>query len=555
MADLTLDQVTQEDVDTAKELIMNMIKSDPKYANLDLSVGTVLHDLLLLPTAELWALENKRYDFIQSTKSFKDMAESGEVIDPSYVNALLSNFNMEMLIGTKAYGPVIVKVSKDREYTVEAGFAFVNNQGLRFLTDADYTASMNPTAEQIQLYQSVDETYYYFIVNVVAENFGTNYLLSQGVNLDIETPLFDFISAEVYAAFTGAVPSESISDVIAKIPIAISYRGLNSNRSIAAMLMDADYGNFSAITALSVVGAGNDAQLRDKHNYLGGSMFGRVDVYPRTFATPVIETLLINGTRTGVNTYELEIDADLVPGFYAIKSVTDAESVVNPIMSFDTLVPIGSYPFVETRSCIPVSTIPHDISEDNKVIETAYTRYQNTTIVVNNVTTAPLEEHPFKVEIYVAPQIAEIQDYVDSFYVKNQNADYLIRSPLLCLAAIGLTIDKSTASTVTVDDIKNKLLTYINAKSFVTKLAQSELIGALYELDIKYIDLSNDPIYGFKLQGQIRGADGSIVTLYGSNTPNLVLTDVQDKNILVTPSTCVFAIEPERIFINLRTVT
>jgi len=550
--DLTLDQISQAEVDTAKALLVSIIHADPQYANLDLRPGTALHDILLMPQAELWALANKRYDFIQMTKSFKDMVDSGQTIDPNYVNALLSNFNLEMLIGTKATGQVIIKVDKDREYTINAGFIFKTNQGLKFVTTREFSASQVPTGEQIKLYVSADGTYYYFIIDVVAENYGTNYLIAQGTNLDIESTLFNFISAEAYVTFTGAVPSETIADIITRLPVALSYRSMESTRSIEAMLTDPSYGNFTDIIALSVVGAGKSAQLRDKHNYIGGSMFGRVDIYPRTFATPVITTLLINGTKIGTNTYQLTITPEMAPGFYAIKTVTDAESVVNPVMSFDTLVPIGSYPFIETRGCIPVNTIPHDIIESNKLIETAYTKYQDTVIIVNNVTTPPLENHPFKVEIYTTPRLAEIQAYVDSPTVKNQTADCLVRAPLLCLVAIGLTVEKASTSTVTVEDIRNNLLNYINAKSFTEKLTQSEIIGQLYTLDIKYVDLSNDPIYGFRLRAQVRGADGSIKTMYGTNNPNMSILDVQDPSILITPDTTVFAIEPTDIFINLR---
>ena len=63
-----LNSINQTDVEQARDTIINMIKSDPKYQNLDLSPGTVLYDLLLRPASELYALQTLQFNFAQMSR-------------------------------------------------------------------------------------------------------------------------------------------------------------------------------------------------------------------------------------------------------------------------------------------------------------------------------------------------------------------------------------------------------------------------------------------------------------------------------------------------------
>ena len=545
-----LNSINQTDVEQARTTIINLIKSDSKYQNLDLSPGTVLYDLLLRPASELWALETKHYNFAQVVRSLQTMADSGEVIDPAYVNAILSNFSIQMISGNKASGIVLVKVSKDHEYTIPLGTVFTDSFGLNYLTTTDVSVSMVPLTTQTSLVQASDGNYF-FLINVLAENYGTQYLLKQGTRLNMSISIFDFISAEVYSDFSGATPPETINELITRIPTAISNRGLESRTSIGAVLTAPENGNFTNIRALSIIGAGDPGQLRDKHNTLGGSMFGRVDIYPRTFFAPTLVTLSKTGTRVAPGVYSITISKDDAPGFYVVKSITDAESVVAPLFTFNTLLAVGSYPFTEVRAASGLTDISHDISVDNSVIETFLTCYQSATLLVTNVTTSPVENHPFKVELYCAPNIKEIQVYVDRSDIRNIKADYLVRSPLICMVALRVTIEVDTNSTLTESSVKDALVNYINNKSFATKLTQSEIIGVITALGVKDIDMSDDLTRGFKMQGNIRDAAGCMHTLTG---PALYINDVADESVLLLSTTCVFGCTTNDVSVSLRRI-
>lgn len=546
----TLSSITQADVDAARATLITLIQAVPEYSNLDFSSGTVLNDLLIRPQSELWALEELRMQFVQQMKSLQSMLDSGQDIPVDAINDILSNFNLKIKTTSKATGSVIVKVTNDSDVSIPVNYTFTDPTGLIFETTQAYVFSRQPTTGQLPMYVGTDNIYY-FIVPLTAVDYGTQYMLKQATALTPMASIYSMVSAEAYTNFTGAATTDNLQAVIDQLPAAISHKSLESRKSIEGILTSPDFGNFTNINAMSVVGAGDKCQLRDKHNYVGASMFGRVDIYPRTFEGPTIVTLEKIGKRIAPNTFEITISDTDAPGYYAIKSVTEAESVINPLFSFNTLVAIGSYAFVDTRSTVNLLNTYHDISSSNAIVETAYTKYQQGKIVVYNVMTVPADDHPFKVELYCAPDIAAIQDYVDDSSIKNVKADYLVRAPLMCLVGLRLTLDIPLASTMTVDSYKTILSNYINRVSFTEKLTQGEIVGLLMNNGVRYVDLTGDATYGFRMEGRIRAADGSTIVLYG---PDLIISNVENEKLLVAPTTCVFAVDSTNIFITLRKI-
>ena len=545
--DLTLATITQTEVDEATAILIGVINSSEQYKNLDLNPGTVLHDLLLRPSAEILAMAIKQLQRLESTKSLQAMLASGATISADSVNDVLSNFGVTLYGGSKASGRIMIKVNKDKEYAISTNAEFTDSSGRRFLATGVVIANRNPGPDEVMLYPMIDGNFY-FLVPVIAASFGTDYLLTQGTRVNMTAPMYNYISSEAYDNFTGADPAATVQDAINKLPYAISTRTLDSAASIQAILTDPNFGNFTTIQDMSTIGAGDPGQLRDKHNAFGVSLFGRVDIYPRTFITPQIAVLNKTGKRVSPGVYEFEISQSDAPAFYAIRSITDAESVIAPMFDFNTIVAVGSYRFVDVRSASGIENTFHDISPSNSVIETAYTVYQKAHVTVYDVFTAPSEDHPFKVELYYAPSIADIQAYVDKADVKSVKADILVRSPLMCVTGLRMKVEANSTSQVTAAELRDKLVAYVNKRNFVNKLTQSELVGVAYTSDIRTIDLSNDPIVGFRLDGQIRAADGTIKGLYG---PNLYIDNVADQSKLVTPRTCVFCLDPNYVFINL----
>jgi hypothetical protein len=547
----SLNNITQDAFDQAEAVAISLLRS--AMPNVDLRRGTVLRDLLVRPAASFYALESDRSDYLQLLRSLELMAASPDDVTADDVNAILGNFSITQRVGTKAYGIAMIKVSYDRTYVVPTSLRFRTLEGYEYQPQQDYTISSTADTtdtSNIQLQASNDGASYYFLLPVIATTAGAIYQIDASTALDVVGALDGFIQGEAYGDFTGGTDPETINDVITRLPTAISHRSLESRTSIEAILRSPEHGNFDTVLeAVSVQGYGDAAQLRDKHNAFGVAMGGKVDLYVRTFFRPTTVILQKTGTLVAPNTYQIDISATEAPGYYGVRAVTDSEDTVAPALAFSALPTLGSYDVTDTRSYTSIQATAHDIDTDNAMIETAYTTLQTGTILVNDVADADAATKLFKVELYVAPQLTDIQAYVDDDAVKNVKADYLVRCPLICVTSVrARVVKKSGSGALSADAMTQSVADYINSRSFKTKLTASEIVAVLHEYDIQRVDMSDDPNTGFQMQCYVRDAAGAVHTLPG---PDLDLRSVADASVLLTADTCVFGADPADIYITI----
>jgi hypothetical protein len=202
---------------------------------------------------------------------------------------------------------------------------------------------------------------------------------------------------------------------------------------------------------------------------------------------------------------------------------------------------LGSYAYAESRSAVGVQNSFHDISPDNLVVESAYSVWQNSTVVVSGVPDNHAT-HAFRVELYSAPDLQAIQLYVDNPQVRNLEADYVVRCPLMCLVRLNATAYYPTGTVLDIQRITELIYQYVNSRSFVPRLSRSELAKIMMANGVSRLDMQN----GLQLQGLVRKADGTTLVLQGDA---LDLTAQQDPRNLFTQNTCVFACEQNSIFI------
>jgi hypothetical protein len=538
MAD-SLTDVTQEAFDTAEATLIDLVRA--AYPTMDLRRGTVLRDVLIRPAAAIMAMNDDNITDVQEKQSLVNLAAS-ETATAEDVDAILANFSVERQTGTKASGRIQVRVDADRVYTLASGFSFATLEGLEFVTTQNYTikSDADTTGGEILLRLSDDGTYYYFVISVTAGDVGTDYELEQGTALEPSESLYGFVAAEAYEDFTGGLNAETINELIARLPAAISYRAMESRTSIEAKLRDEYEGTAITLQTLSVQGYGDPAQLRDKHNPMGIAVGSRVDVYPRTYSTPRIITLEKTGTLIAANTYQFTIDAADAPGFYAIRIIADVDATINPAFGVTGIPAIGSYAFTEVREAYGINDTFHDIDPDNSVIETAYTVFQKSTVTVTGVPQTGAERN-FKVELYAADGVLDMQTFVDSTPVRNVEGDFLIRSPLICLVNINARVFYDPQYPIDTDQMTQDLLNYINTKSFTRRLTRSELASLLHADGATRIELG---CTGMELVGIIRDAAGEEHVLQGDQ---LDIEVVADETVLMTADTCVFGTEVGRI--------
>lgn len=535
--DILLTDVSQADFNTAEAVLVNLVRS--AYPTLDLRKGTVIRDILIRPAASIYGLNTKRLEDLQQKMSLITL-ESDPTATPSDVDAIMANFTVTRNPGSKSSGLVLVRVDGNRVYTVSANFSLATLSGLTYSTTQLYTVRLNPEAGELTLYPSDDAQSYYFLLPVTATAIGAQYNIAQATTLEPLSTLFGFVSAEAYTTFSEGVNEETIDQIVTRLPAAVSYKALESPTSISARLQTQFDGTDVQIQMLSVQGYGDAAQLRDKHNPMGFAVGSRVDVYARTFAAPYIRTITKTGTLIAPNTYQFQISRTEAPGYYAIRSISEVDAILSVVSS--SLPVAGSYAFVDVREPDGVTDTFHDIDTANGMIEVANSCYQKSTVTVTGVTQT-LPNHQFKVELYMAPGLADIQAFVDNVAVRNIEADYIVRCPFICLVNMSVTAYHSDKVALDIDKMRQDLFNYINSRSFVPRLTRSELACVMFTSGASRVDMSPS---GMILEGTVRDAAGVIHTIQGDS---LELNLVNNPATMLTADTVVFATELGNIHI------
>lgn len=527
----TLSDVTQEQYDSAEATLIALIRA--AYPTLDLRRGTVLRDMLVRPAAAVFAYNSDNLQELQTRMSLINLENSTTPVDPSWVDAILANFMVTRNTGSQASGPLKIVVDGARDYNLASGMQFETVDGMLFATTASYTVRLNANtaAGEIPL-QALENGAYYFVVNVTAQAVGTQYSVAAGTAMTPTVALYGFVSAEAYSDFSGGANAETIQEAINRLPAAISYRALESRTSIEAKLRT----DFTNIQAISVQGYGDAAQLRDKHNPMGFAVGSRVDLYIRSFLAPSTVVLTKTGTLIGPNTFQFTINRSEAPGFYLIKSISEVDAAVSPGSISGSVPVLGSYAFTEVREADGITGTFHDIDPANGMIETAYSVYQKSTVIVTGVPVVATT-HDFKVEVYVEPQLTALQSYVDNTNLRNLEGDYIVRCPLMCMTELSAKIYYSAKNPIDIDKMKQDVYNYINSRHFVGKLTRSELACILRDDGATWVDLSTE---GTILRGRIRDAAGTIIALSGDT---LDVGTVEDATKLLTTDTVVFATE------------
>ena len=537
----TLTDITQAEYNTAEATVIDLLRA--AYPSLDLRRGTVLRDLLLRVGAQITARDANLLAELQGKQSLITLAENEATADPDDVNALLANFNMTRFTGNQAAGTVRVRVDSDRVYTVPESFSFTTTEGAEYQTLTTVTVRSAPDTGDLQLYTANDGSYFYFVVNVIATLPGAVYALDAGVVLNPTSSLYGFVSAETYSTFTSGTDDESITEAITRLPAAISYRALESRTAIDSKLKDAFSGGAYNIEEVSVQGYGDSAQLRDKHNPMGFAVGSRVDVYVKTFTRPNRVLLQKTGTLISTGTYQIDVTAADAPGFYAIRSVTDIEQTTAPAVGFGELPTLGSYAFSEARSESGVSDTFHDIDKD-VTAEIAFSKWQKSAVVVTGVPASDATRE-FKMELYTAPGLADIQDYVDNSLVRNLEADYVVRCPLICLVEMQAIIYYAAAFPIDLDVMKTNLANLINTLPFGHVLTRSELTNQMISDGATRVDLSS--VTGMELKGHVIDGNAARQTMVGDA---LDVRLIEDTSALLVPETVVFGAEADKLVIH-----
>ncbi len=534
--------LTEDAYETAVAAAVDLVRA--KHPDLDLRKGTAVRSLVIEPAALLDASAADTVNRLRTAMSLKAMAREATVPRED-ADAVLSNFGMELGGGAKATGRVRVNLTGVDPVTIRAGIVFQTEAGVKFAVTKTTRADVDPASDEEAIISANDGTYY-FTVPVEAEEVGAGGNIQQGHALTTSVLVTNFASAEAFSDFSGGEDGESVASAMARIPSALAYRGMTNELSVRAML-SAAFSDKSAIKAVSCVGHRDRAQLRDKHNPLGVSVGGRVDVYVRLFDAPGVVSCTATLQRTESGRGRLTLPD--YPGFYAVKYVGPSAEPSRQ----------GSLQYELRRTSVAGATEAHDFDVSADGCETAWSAYQSGYVDVtwhdDSVAVMPVAPPPqeaqalagrsYKVDLYWTPGIAELQKIADGASTRNVAADYVVRSPAICLVSMTAAVRMKGGSAATESELADKVAAYVNGRSFVERLTRSELANVLLQSGAESVDLSTGGMY---LGGRVCGADGAWYYLSGDA---LDLNSIAEDRAMITSGTTVFAAEPGSIQITI----
>lgn len=537
MKEITLDSLSQAALESESQTLINMLRT--KYPNLDLRRGTVLRDLLVDADSAVGAMYSAQAAEQRSSSSLLTLSErasSGEQVDAADVNAVMSNFNMESVSGTKANGYVRVFVSDSGAHTVLEGVRFYTNDGVYFTVSSDVTASMSPSGDEVKQYQGVSN--YWFLVPVEADERGAAGNIEQGTALDCDTAIPNFVSAAAYKTFSGGSDLEALSKTVDRIKSSLSIRALTTKTAMESQLRDRFDSTENPIVAVSLCGYGNEAQKRDKHNPFGVSVGGRVDAYVRNFTDlPVAQAVTKSGVLREDGSFAITVSHSEIPGIVSVYSVSDPES--------DSL---ASYAY-STRYYGDVSGTWHDFDVSKDYSEIANTVWRDLEIVVTGV---PVDDETreagtkeFRVEVIALPVADELQGFVDDGLVRNVGSDFVVRGPMIVNVSVNAVVRHLYSVDFDKDKAVSAICEYINTSGFVGRLTRSEIASILRGLGALSVDLFDE---NAMLYGYVYDAYG---VRHETSGDALDVETIKDPKGMLTKDTAVFVVEPRNVQITV----
>jgi hypothetical protein len=446
-------------VDEYADLLATLLRE--AYPSLNFNKGSMLYELVVSKASAMHVYEGTPLSQLRDNWNMIAVKASPNDVDPTLVDQILSNLNVERSPGVAASGEVEVIVSTNAPLTVTAGTNFLAGT-VRFQNVVDVVV----VASEADATNSTDKVFarrtngtYSFRVPVVANEAGSDGNIGQGTAIAMSPPPTFFVSATVAADFGGGSDVETNAEVIARIPSRLSGRLLSSPSNAAALLLN----NFQSATAASIVGAADPEMTRDQVSLLGVSVGGKADLYLRAQNAVGVSVITVTAERTNsdTNTYEIVLGRDVTAGAYRVVSVVPQGAaatgnelgIVSEVWGFDNT---GNPP------------VPYIAS----AADAAFSMYQTVTITF----TDPANKGTYDVRLLQMQLIDSAQAFCLADTRRDPLGDWLVRAPVPVLTGVSLKICVPAGETVDVDRIKDAAAAAVCNRSFCGELNASTLI-------------------------------------------------------------------------------
>ena len=541
----SIDALDETTVQEAEDFLVAFLKG--QYPSMDLTEGRVLRNLLIRPAAIFHALNQENFDVLRRSQSIIAIEADPALADPSYVDAVLSNYRITRDEGEKSTGQVTIVIQNLATTPISENTIFTAS-GLAFVTNAAYVgvtsqeAIVNDTQRLIALRT---DGLYAFTVPVTASDVGEQYAIKRNTRFTVNPAPAGIVDAYAESDFTGGRDAETNADLVARFKLELSPKVFSGRTHIESLFRD----TVQDFKAVSIIGFGDAEMLRDRHNIFEMSTGGKADIYSRTRSLPesasmVKEAVLVDKAQ-GI--WQFGIARDDAPGFYLVERVLPENAAENQ----------GSYEITEEVRSLDLTQVENEFVPDvDSLIEGAYSRYQAATVKFKDTDTdtSGLVENEsvknYRVDTLRMPEISTLQDLSIDRGSRNPNADYLVRAPIPAFTAISLTVQyKSGTEEPDVVAIRQSVADRVNALSFTLgRLPASIVHDAIHDVISRTGTLVVSPI---DMAASIRKPAGTYLELRDAN--ELVIPDLPEEG--VTSRTTVFYLPVESVDVTIERVS
>lgn len=485
------------------------------YTDVETGPGSVIHELLLKLAA---SIQNQQYNEITTLNQGNAITTALESLEDTYspiIDKIASNYNTERSLGTIVTGKIKVTVDFEGNYNLlptsavftqpSLGLNYLLKEEVRVTADPNLSAILNET----RLY--AENGFYYFIIDVVAENVGEEYQVSSGTVFSLTGDSFieSFVKAEAYGNFSSGKSPETDKKLIYKIKDNLGNSRFESAAGISKKFKE----TFSGIQTLSVCGAGDDEMFRSKQNVFGISTFGKADIYVRSSLGMEIKEITkeaVKVVEVADNIWELNILNSDIPGFYHIKSILPVSDSINLTGTLEILDIVYGADIYANQRNNEIYTTLFKSNEGLNYVEARFTKYQTAKITFR-YDDSSTDKALFKVQATYQPNILEMQDLLLSDNSRLACADYLVKAVTPCIVTLNIKLLKNrptdTYESLNLQNLKKDIFSYVNSIPFGQELHASSLIDLCHNYNIKRVDLPID------MEGLILCPDGTNITI------------------------------------------
>jgi hypothetical protein len=438
------------------------------YPTIDVSVGTVLFELLIRPAAYYFTKQDVELETVRNNYSIAQVLTSSDP-DDTMVDNLLSNYNVTRRTGSSASGSISIYTNGNNNIYIPATATFTCS-GLSITPLKSYVGVAGTT-----VYEDTDTVSYVPFVDlgdgrkVFSIQASTveplTSTLSAGLPCTSDVADSNISTIEIGSTFTGGSAEETNAQLLERARLGVNAKVLTGRDNIQQFLVSNED---LIVQDARVFGMGDALQTRDAVNNGGISSGGRVDAYIRTAVVPIAQDAPLTAYRQDDGSWELEVPASSFAGAYAVTQLTYGNQLINTsIQSTVGYSATGGWPLVESAS------------------QARYSKYQTLTIAFEaDIGDPAASEAVFNARVLYMPGVAETQDFLNSEGIRSMTFDHVVKAVIPVVIEADISIGhRSGAAVPDITEFQQAVADVVNGKSIgIEALYTSDIAAACQQL-------------------------------------------------------------------------